>query len=232
MKTLAALRLADPPFCANLWQIREGNGFAVVGYPGAPHHEVMNERATAHSLRLYLGFRLSQVAFDSDRLQREGWPTHTLVYRPPGSDFLHDCEHASAFVELRMTDRALRTLAGPKASLTMMPSRPLVSPALGSTIHDLHSCLYGASRDDAMALEEAAMNFAAQAATLLDRNGASSATLPGRLSTQQLHRAIEFIEANLSHQISLADIAAHTQLSIFYFAKAFRAGTGSRRIST
>ena len=34
------------------------------------------------------------------------------------------------------------------------------------------------------------MNFAAQAATLLDRSGASHMTTPERLSTQQLHRAI------------------------------------------
>ena len=48
------------------------------------------------------------------------------------------------------------------------------------------------------------------------------------LSKWRLKRATEFMEANLSEPISLADIAAATGLSRMHFAAQFRAATGLR----
>lgn len=46
------------------------------------------------------------------------------------------------------------------------------------------------------------------------------------LSDDQLARAIAFIDANLAQPIRLQDIAAAAGLSVFHFARMFRASTG------
>ena len=52
------------------------------------------------------------------------------------------------------------------------------------------------------------------------------ATASGGLSGYKLNRVIEFIDANLENDISLADLAAVAELSAFHFSRAFRKSTG------
>jgi AraC family transcriptional regulator len=48
----------------------------------------------------------------------------------------------------------------------------------------------------------------------------------GGLSGYRLNRVVEFIDANLENDISLADLAAVADLSAFHFSRAFRKSTG------
>jgi AraC family transcriptional regulator len=52
------------------------------------------------------------------------------------------------------------------------------------------------------------------------------AVASGGLSGYRLNRVIEFIDANLENDISLADLAAVADLSPFHFSRAFRKSTG------
>ena len=64
---------------------------------------------------------------------------------------------------------------------------------------------------------------------LLSRYTTSStkpAVLNGGLSGYRLRRVIEYIDANLDDDISLADLAAVAELSQFHFSRAFRKSTG------
>lgn len=52
------------------------------------------------------------------------------------------------------------------------------------------------------------------------------AVASGGLSGYKLNRVVEFIDANLENDISLADLAAVAELSSFHFSRAFRKSTG------
>jgi len=63
-------------------------------------------------------------------------------------------------------------------------------------------------------------------AHLVQRIGAAPARRPGGLSSRQLKRAQDFMEAHLSENISLSDLAAQCSLSAAHFARAFRLSVG------
>jgi AraC family transcriptional regulator len=52
------------------------------------------------------------------------------------------------------------------------------------------------------------------------------AVASGGLSGYRLNRVVEFIDANLENDISLADLAAVADLSAFHFSRTFRKSTG------
>lgn len=52
------------------------------------------------------------------------------------------------------------------------------------------------------------------------------AVVSGGLSGYKLNRVVEFIDANLENDISLADLASVAELSAFHFSRAFRKSTG------
>ncbi|MEO1297454.1 MAG: AraC family transcriptional regulator [Cyanobacteria bacterium J06636_16] len=54
----------------------------------------------------------------------------------------------------------------------------------------------------------------------------SSKQYLGRLSTQQLRRVVDYIEANLEQNLSLAELAAIARLSPYHFARLFKQSTG------
>jgi AraC family transcriptional regulator len=56
--------------------------------------------------------------------------------------------------------------------------------------------------------------------------GVDRFTQPGGLTSWQVRRASEFIDANLAGDISLADVARECQLSVAQFARSFRRSTG------
>jgi len=61
-------------------------------------------------------------------------------------------------------------------------------------------------------------------------NYTNAAAIPaissGGLSGYRLNRVVEFIDANLEHDISLADLATAAELSPFHFSREFRKSTG------
>lgn len=63
-------------------------------------------------------------------------------------------------------------------------------------------------------------------AHLLHRFGAPNTSRQGGLSSRQLKQAQAFLEAYLSENVSLADLAASCSLSPAHFARAFRRSTG------
>lgn len=63
-------------------------------------------------------------------------------------------------------------------------------------------------------------------AHLLHRFGAPSTSRRGGLSSRQLKQAQAFLEAHLSENLSLGDLAASCSLSAAHFARAFRRSTG------
>jgi AraC family transcriptional regulator len=48
----------------------------------------------------------------------------------------------------------------------------------------------------------------------------------GKLSVQQLHQVLDYIQCHLAHQIHLADLAQVTGLSQYYFSRLFRQSLG------
>jgi AraC family transcriptional regulator len=64
---------------------------------------------------------------------------------------------------------------------------------------------------------------------LLERHSDRSTLLPrprGKLSSLQLHDAIEYIHAHLSEELSLTNLADHLNLSAFHFARLFKNSLG------
>lgn len=76
-----------------------------------------------------------------------------------------------------------------------------------------------------MMAEGAAAALAANVVRMLSRQMDAQAPAAG-LSPQRRQRVVDYIEARLSHPISLADIAAVAALSPYHFARAFKASMG------
>lgn len=63
-------------------------------------------------------------------------------------------------------------------------------------------------------------------AHLIDRVGARPAPRPGGLSSRQLRRARDYLEAHLAENVSLSEVAATCSLSAAHFARGFRLSVG------
>ena len=61
----------------------------------------------------------------------------------------------------------------------------------------------------------------------LERNSGSWPSTRGALDRPRLQRIAQYIEAHLSEELSLEDLAAEVCLSPFHFARAFKAATGT-----
>lgn len=60
----------------------------------------------------------------------------------------------------------------------------------------------------------------------VDRSRPSSMRAPPSLDAKRLKRVLDFVEARLAGDLSLADLAAEACLSPFHFLRRFRAATG------
>jgi AraC family transcriptional regulator len=75
-------------------------------------------------------------------------------------------------------------------------------------------------------LERDSLVRAAYARTFIARLGGRNTGPAGALDHVRLRRVIEYVQANVQHGLSLADLAGVAALSPFHFARAFRAATG------
>ena len=216
--------IADDP----LWQVVVGDGYSLIGFPGAGHREVMRRRSQVHSLWLNLGYRVGDVAFDSDRLRERHWGTHTLIYLPPGAEFTHTCLQAAAMVEVRLTEPTLARLTGEDWSGGRLgEARPVDGTGLATLEKALYECLYGDSRLQPLAVENVLVEFLARAAAALRAGSAHRSPVSARRAPpSRVARAAELVAASPEARLSLDELASHAGLSPFHFAKSFRAATG------
>lgn len=116
----------------------------------------------------------------------------------------------------------------PGAGAPFLPSR--VSAAPDPVVHSLATALLGAERlghGFAPAYAES-ISLAIVTRLLAQAVGTGAADRPrvAPLPKWRLKRAMDYIEANLSEPVSLADMAASTGLTRMHFAAQFRAATG------
>lgn len=149
-------------------------------------------------------------------LQPRGTPNHFLA-----RERIH---FAELFLGDTLLDRASDELEQPALSrrlrddLVFMPD-----PALHQRTHDYVRRALD-RRDPPSAIE-----MEGRALLVLDsifRLHARGAGNPGGLAAWQLRRACDCIEDNLAREVTLSELAALTRLSVFHFARAFKASMG------
>ena len=214
-------RLKDP---RTGYRVGHGPGVTMISYPGLGHEEVMGWRAAQHTLIFYLGVRIGDMAIESDRLRPHRWEPFTLLYRPPGVDFTHNCLHAADIVELQFSDDLFAQLDVP---FPFAPSVAHQAPQLSRIAKSLNALLYGPTGTDPLAIESAAVRFLSDATSAIGARTESRPAASRRLDESRLSTTLSIIEARLSQRIGLAELAQAVDLNVHHFAKAFRATTGS-----
>jgi len=98
------------------------------------------------------------------------------------------------------------------------------------TLHSLGLALLPALRSthssSQLFVDHIGLGILAHAAHRYGRGRAKVTPLRGGLAPWQIHRATEFLEANLHGDISLYSVAAECELSVSHFARAFRETVG------
>lgn len=208
------------------YRTRVGNGVTVLAYPAVGHEELMGWYAEHHALTFYLGVRVGDIAFESDRLRAQHWGPYTLLYRPPGADFVHNCIHAADIIEVHFDDSALAHLDG-LTGRTFEPGLGRTAPQLAPLSKSLTALVYGPDGEDPLAVDSSAYEFLAGASEAFPGTPSTSSNCGRRLDPVRLARTLDCVEARLEQRLALADLAAEAGLNLHYFAKAFKATTGS-----
>ena len=208
------------------YQACTGPGVSLLAYPGLGHDELMGWSASRHSVILYLGVRIGDMAVESDRLTPHRFEPFTLLYRPPDVDYVHNCHHAADIIEVRF-DESMRTHLLEAGAGHFVPSTGHSAPHMATMAKALNGLLYGSSGGDPLAVESAACGFLLAATEAASDGSGSPVVESRRLDRGRLNRTLALIEAKLGERIGLTELAAEVDLNVHHFAKAFRATTGS-----
>jgi AraC family transcriptional regulator len=102
---------------------------------------------------------------------------------------------------------------------------PTVLKLTGAIVHELHEeTSSGGLKMDALAVE--LIGALAQDHAEVPSSGPPVASAKGILDRRRLDRVLEYIEANLDYDISVADLAEAACFSLFHFVRAFHLAVG------
>jgi AraC family transcriptional regulator len=99
-------------------------------------------------------------------------------------------------------------------------------PSLRETMRKLHVALATAGESDALYLESLCVLSAMEVSRYADRQAAANTGQNDALDRTRAARTQELVEANLSREISLGELARAAGLSRFHFLRSFKRSTG------
>lgn len=205
-----------------LW--RELCGYSVALLPARPYC------ASYVSGRHLLGFTFEAQqgvdAFGGDSrhpFRAEPW---RLAFTPAGCDVFSASDRGGEYLLLSVTPGLFDEIAAAAnarrrpAQLTRFSNR--MSAQFTPVAHALRRWVLSGEWIGTLALEESGVRAIEIAAGHLGAGTAPTA----RVTPQRMRRILEYLEANLSGEVRLADLARELRLSASYLARAFKATTG------
>ncbi|MGB3312619.1 MAG: AraC family transcriptional regulator [Nodosilinea sp.] len=171
-------------------------------------------------------------------LQTQAGQTHTGLYRrgdftltPAGLPFFARWQGTENCLQIQLTDRFLRsvaqeTLAGRGDRLSLLPLFQNRDGQIEAIATMLLSELQQNQPGGALYLDSLANVLAVQ---LLRNHGSTQAPLPsyeGGLPMHQLARVLDYIDAYLTQDLKLADLAQLLSMSPFHFGRLFKQSMG------
>jgi AraC family transcriptional regulator len=153
--------------------------------------------------------------------------THDLVVLPPGQEFVGRCRgHGQGlwlFIDPRSIDHdaSLRQFAM-RGTTDCSWSKDRLCWTIASELRN--ECTNGFPRGTMFAAS-ASIAFLAQLAYVLDKTTPRAEPLQG-LGRAKLGRILEYMESNLDHNLTLAELAALVDLTPRYFCEVFKRAVG------
>lgn len=170
--------------------------------------------------------------------QSQDGKTHTGLYRrgdfsitPADMPFFARWQGTEHCLKIELCDRFLRsvaqeTLAGNSDSLTLLPTFQNQNPQVEAIATMVLAELQHNQPGGTLYLDSLANVLAVQ---LLRNHGSTQAQLPnypGGLPPYHLNPILDYIEANLTQDIKLADLAQLLSMSPFHFSRLFKQSMG------
>ena len=190
-----------------------------------PHQYELSVQNPSHYIALHNIEGLDgEVTFDTLGTSTRRDLRDTLSFLPAGASakgwMKIDGDNSFTAVHLNATPTDEETVS----LQNLPPSRYFVSPVVKATILKIAEAA-SSPRPNSIYLETLAKTLELELQATLS-GGRAQGSHPTMLSKGQLDRALDFIESNLSRDISLEDLAAVVGLSRFHFLKAFKGSIG------
>ena len=207
---------------------KEWEGFAVIRHR-LPAFEVSERPLTRHRVQIQLGRPIKVEAIQNGRLLKERFHNGDLIYTPPdaryGARWEEEREFIIILLEPSFVERATQGLIAENRIETVPQFR-----FRDSLIEGIGRALYAELESDSSPDRIYAESLAnALALHLIRRYSASGQPIRdagGELPKHKLRYAVEFINDNLTRNISLAEIAANVEMSPFHFSRLFKHSVG------
>ncbi|MBD1836435.1 helix-turn-helix transcriptional regulator [Cyanobacteria bacterium FACHB-472] len=189
-----------------------------------PGHLEVNLRSPLHLVVTSFGVTRGVAAFDSDRLRPyEALPGGFDIV-PQGSTY-RSVEDASCFVVFAYSQAFLSRTAADEQTIELLPGQiPKTHWGLSTAIA-IQEFFNNGQVGGAFYLESVATAVLGQ--IIYRRSNLSGFKRPPEfLEPKLLKTSLEYIQAHLSQELNLSNIAATVGFSPYHFARAFKATTG------
>ena len=207
---------------------KEWEGFAIIRHR-LPAFEVSERSLTRHRVQIQLGRPIKVEAIQNGRLLKERFHNGDLIYTPPdaryGARWEEEREFIIILLEPSFVERATQGLIA-ESRIETVPQFRFRDPLIEGIGRALYAELESDSSPDRIYAESLANALALHLIRRYSASGQPIRDAGGELPKHKLRYAVEFINDNLTRNISLAEIAANVEMSPFHFARLFKHSVG------
>lgn len=182
----------------------------------------------ADAITLPLGPIHVARALDSDRVRSEIVRPGTLSFHPAGTSvFARTEDHVNAFISLRLEPTLRRSLERDRRSSESIRSvRSRRSPGAAFLVKSFRQFFERDHAGGSLVAESLSILALAEALAFQEQVAETRPDRGRALCRPSLERIVEKIDASLDDNIGLVELADIAGLSVFQFARAFKARTG------
>ena len=201
----------------------EGRGFAVTVLPASPYE------ASYVPGRHLIGFTFERQqgidAFGGARRRPFDAEPWRLAFTPAGCDVYSTSRKGGEYLLLSLAPDLFAQLA-PRTGTGLRQFTNRADPLFTPLATSLRRMAMPHAAEPSLAIETLVAAAAERVSILLDGNH-RRAGAECRMTPRRLKRVLDHIEARLTEDVRLADLASDIGLSECYLARAFRAATGT-----
>jgi AraC family transcriptional regulator len=218
--------LPFPPILSS--EEKEWEGFAVIRHH-LPAFEVSERPLTRHRIQIQLGRPVKLEASQNGCLLKGRFLNGDIIYTPPkvlyGARWEEVREVLVILLEPSFVAAAAHGLIA-EDRIDTVPQFRFRDPLIEGIGRALYAELESDSSPGRIYAESLANVLAVHLLRRYSASGQPIRDAGGELPKHKLRYAIEFINDNLSRNISLAEIAANVEMSPFHFARLFKHSVG------